>query len=70
MELILKNDPDYQQKLNALYHRPDCPPEIAETVAKIVADVKENGNHAIEQYLKNIDGVTLSADQFAVTEEE
>ena len=53
-----------------MYHRPDCPPEIAETVAKIVADVKENGNHAIEQYLKNIDGVTLSADQFAVTEEE
>ena len=53
-----------------MYHRPDCPPEIAETVAKIVADVKENGNHAIEQYLKKIDGVTLSADQFAVTEEE
>ncbi len=70
MELILKSDPDYQQKLQALYQRPDCPPEITNIVAKIVADVKENGNHAIERYLKDIDGVELKAEQFAVTDEE
>ena len=70
MELILKNDPDYQKKLNALYHRPACPPEIEKAAAEIVAEVRLHGNHAIEQYLKKFDGVELSADQFLVQPEE
>ena len=70
MKRILWNDPNAAEQLNALYNRPACPGEVERSVAEIVANVRENGDRAICEYLARFDKVTLSPEQFIVQAEE
>lgn len=70
MKLIVRTDKDYQSKLESLYNRPACPPEIETSVAEIVNEVRHHGDHAVCSFLKKFDGVDLKPCQFQVTESE
>lgn len=70
MKRILWNDPNAAEQLNALYNRPACPGEVERSVAEIVANVRENGDRAVCEYLARFDKVTLSPEQFIVQAEE
>ena len=47
MKRISWNDPNAAEQLNALYNRPACPREVEQSVAEIVANVRENGDSAV-----------------------
>ncbi|MBO7148177.1 MAG: histidinol dehydrogenase [Lentisphaeria bacterium] len=70
MKIINWQDDGYQEFLNELYNRPDCPKTIEDAVAAIVADVKEKGDAAICHFLKKFDSLDLTPAGFRVTEEE
>lgn len=70
MKRISWNDPNAAEQLNALYNRPACPREVEQSVAEIVANVRENGDSAVCGYLARFDKVTLSPEQFTVQAEE
>lgn len=70
MEKLYYNDKAFEKKLNKLYLRPSYPPEIEESVKKILADVREKGDKALSAYAKKFDKVDLTPDMFLLSAEE
>ncbi len=55
---------------NLLKRSPNSYPQQEEAVAKIVEDVKNNGDKALFDYTSRFDGVEITADTVEVTQEE
>ncbi len=70
MQTILLNDPQRSAKLDALYSRPACPAHVEQAVAGIMNEVRTDGDKAICRFLEKFDGVTLTPEQFRVTDAE
>ena len=70
MRKLIWNDPGFEDALDRLYQRPGYPPEIEAGVARIIADVRENGDEALARYALQFDRVKLTAAEFAVTAAE
>jgi histidinol dehydrogenase len=70
MEKIYYSDKAFAKKLDKLYHRPSYPPEIEDSVKKILADIRENGDSALSRYAKKFDKVELTPEMFPVDEDE
>jgi histidinol dehydrogenase len=61
---------NFEGALQALYRRPSYPPEIEQSVRKILEDVKHNGNSAIVKYAKKFDHADLKPAEFQVSDAE
>ena len=70
MEIISYKDSDFNSKLAPLFNRTAYSAEVEKSVALILADIKENGDAAVAKYAQKFDNVTLTPDQFRVTQEE
>jgi histidinol dehydrogenase len=70
MKKLHYKDSNFKDALKILFERPSYPAEIEANVAKILADVRENGNKAIKKYAKIFDGAELKTSDFLVSEEE
>jgi len=70
MEIISYKDSDFDSKLAPLFNRTAYSAEVEKSVAKILSDIKENGDIAVAKYAKKFDNVTLTTDQFKVTQKE
>ena len=70
MRTLIWNEPGFDAALDRLYQRPGYPPEIEAGVARIIADVRENGDEALARYALQFDRVKLTAAEFAVTAAE
>ena len=70
MRTLIWNEPGFDAALDRLYQRPGYPPEIETGVARIIADVRENGDEALARYALQFDRVKLTAAEFAVTAAE
>lgn len=70
MEIISYKDSDFDSKLAPLFNRTAYSNEVEKNVAVILSDIKENGDIAVVKYAKKFDNVTLTTDQFRVTQEE
>lgn len=71
MKITKLNESTKKNILNDLLKRsPNNYGEFTKTVEDIVNNVRENGDKAVFEYTKKFDGVTLSADNIIVTDEE
>lgn len=70
MQIIRHTDKDFADRIGKLIARPPFDPHIEQSVARILADVRERGDAAITDYAAKFDGVRLSPDRFQVTRAE
>ena len=71
MKITKLNESTKKNILNDLLKRsPNNYGEFTKTVEDIVNNVRENGDKAVFEYTKKFDGVSLSADNIIVTDEE
>jgi histidinol dehydrogenase len=70
MKIFHHNDATFERKWRAFTSRAAAPPKISQTVAKIIADVRKNGNRAVEKYTKKFDRIAISAREFRVSVQE
>lgn len=71
MKITKLNESTKKNILNDLLKRsPNNYGEFTKTVENIVNNVRENGDKAVFEYTKKFDGVSLSADNIIVTDEE
>lgn len=71
MKITKLNESTKKNILNDLLKRsPNNYGEFTKTVEDIVNNVRENGDKAVFEYTKKFDGVSLSADNVIVTDEE
>ncbi|OQA88473.1 MAG: Histidinol dehydrogenase [Lentisphaerae bacterium ADurb.Bin242] len=70
MKIIRYSDPDYMESLENLYNRPDCPCEIEESVAAIVAEVRRDKDAAVCRFLKKFDLLDIVPSGLRVTDAE
>jgi len=61
------NNPRFQ---NILFRKQGIPPEVVDTVSRIIEDVRENGDKALRAYMKKYDGVDIDEIGLMATEEE
>ncbi len=70
MQKLDCRDRNFADRLQQLYNRPSYPPEIEESVRKIILDVRADGDAALCKYAKMFDHVDLEPAQIPVGEEE
>jgi histidinol dehydrogenase len=70
MQRISYSQPDLKQILRAFAGGQRGPSNVAETVAAILADIREKGDEAIAAHTLRIDKVALTSDTFRVPEGE
>lgn len=57
-------------ELEAFLTRPAFDPEAEATARRVLADVRESGDKAVQKYTKEFNGIQLAAARFAVAKEE
>ena len=57
-------------ELEAFLTRPAFAPEAEETARRVLADVRESGDKAVQKYTKEFNGIQLAPGRFAVSKEE
>ena len=57
-------------ELEAFLTRPAFDPEAEATARRVLADVRESGDKAVQKYTKEFNGIQLAAARFAVSKEE
>ena len=70
MKFISYRESGYGRKLESLYKRTLCPPEIDRAVEEIVEAVKVGGDKAVRGFLKKFDRIDIQPAQFRVSEAE
>lgn len=70
MKIVRFSDSDFEKQLESLFNRTAFEPKIEESVAKILADIRKDGDKAITKYAKKFDHVSLKPKQFRVAEKE
>lgn len=70
MQTLDYSSSDGLARLEALYTRPACPPEIEERVRAIVGEVMMSGDVAVFAQIKKFDGADLNAATVRVSEQE
>lgn len=70
MKILCYTDPDFAAEMAKLNRFAAPSPAVQSTVAKILADVAENGDAALLEYTAKFGGPTLAAEQIRVSEKE
>lgn len=70
MKFISCKESGYGRKLEALYGRTLCPPEIERAVEEIVEAVRTGGDKAVKGFLKKFDKLDIQPAKFRVSPEE
>ncbi|MCM8538533.1 MAG: histidinol dehydrogenase [Lentisphaeraceae bacterium] len=61
---------DAESDFSALFNRTAFPEDIEKSVATILSDIRNRGDKAVIDYAKKFDNLTLSPENFRVTQEE
>jgi histidinol dehydrogenase len=69
MQIIRRNDPEFQKKLTPLMNRTAFDPAVEKAVAEILADVRDNGDRAVMKYALKFDRAELTPQEFRITED-
>ncbi len=69
-EIIRRDDPAFEQRLQPLFSRTAFDPETEAAVAAILRDVRQRGDEAVAEYARRYDRVELTPAEFAVPASE
>lgn len=70
MKIVKYGSKEFKPLLDSICNRVAFPDDIEKSVAGILKDIREQGNSALSFYAKKFDKVTLSPEEFLVSEEE
>ena len=70
MKKLFWGTPGFDSRLAELYNRAPFPPEAEKAAARIIADVRLEGDAALVKYAKKFDHTDLTPEQFRVTADE
>lgn len=70
MIFLRYSDKGFKTQIAKLFKRKAYPPEIEDKVRDIIKEVRKRGDPAISHFAKQIDGVSMKASQFKITQAE